>query len=406
MAKKSYKKPNFKKAVASNQEKRKAENSSFSYLDLPKDVEIFKEAKGKIYVDIIPYPVTNAKHLDRDVEKDVAVVDNYWFKLPFRVHKKVGGGDGQTVVCPSTFGKKCPMCEYRKKRMSEGADKKELKDLNYTKRNLYAVIPIDNKEFEEKIHVWDTTDWFVQKLIDDELEEQEDKRGFPDLEEGQTLAFRFEEKTYNSHPYFQPNRLDFEDRDAYEEDILDDVPELDKCLKILSYNELKALLMEVDPEDLEDAENDDLDIEEEKVKKPTRRRKTNTEEKVEEEKVEDPKPTRRKKPAPVIEDEPEPEPESEEIPEGFELCEACDGTGMTAKGRKCPVCKGAGIVEIEDDSESEEEKPGDSFKKGHEALAAKKGKCPNGHKFGKDHDAHPECDDCALWNDCLDACEV
>ena len=408
MAKSKYKKPNFKKAVKGNQEKRKAENSSFSYLILPKGVELFKEASKRVNVDIIPYPVTNAKHPDRDVEKDFAMVDSYWYKLPFRVHKNIGAGDGQTVVCPSTFGMKCPICEYRKKRMADGADKEELKALNYSKRNLYSIIPIDVKDFEEKIHIWDTTDWFVQKTIDEELEEQEDKACFPDLEEGFTLAFRFEEKKFKGHTYWQPNRLDFEDRDAYEEDILDDAPELDKCLKVLPYNEIKALLMEVEEDDLE--ENDNLDIENEETPKPARRKKTVVEDDdEEEEKEEKPKSSRRKKKDPEPEPEPEDEDEDddgpEDIPEGFQLCVACDGAGTNSKGRKCPICKGKGIIPIPDfeDDDEEEEKPVKAKAKA-KAEKPAAGKCPHGHTFGKDHDEFPDdCDDCEKWNDCLDA---
>jgi hypothetical protein len=146
MAKKAFKKPNFKKTVGKNVEKQRAERSSFGYMNLPQGMKMFKESKGRINVDVIPYPVTNLKHMDRDSELEIAVPGSVWYKLPFKVHKNVGGGDGETVVCPTTFGLKCPICDHRKKRMSEGADKDELKSLQPSKRNLYAVIPIDVKD--------------------------------------------------------------------------------------------------------------------------------------------------------------------------------------------------------------------------------------------------------------------
>jgi len=319
--------------------------------------------------------------------------------------------------------------------MAEGADKEEIKALAPSKRNLYAVIPLGIKDVEEKIHIWNTTDYFVQECINQELEENEDMASFPDLEDGFSLNFRFEEESFAGKPYFKPSRLDFEEREAYDEEILEDVPELDKCLTVLSYNELTALLFQIEPEDVDDEEAEE--------EKPTRRKKV-----VEEDEEEEEKPARRKKTVEKEDDEekpirrskkPEPEPEPEEdeedadeIPEGFEVCPDCGGTGTTKKGRKCPTCDGEGIVEIsEDDNDDEEDAPPPKKKNNAKAQefvdAAKergvkfdddddddeeekpkaksgKGKCPFGHEFGKDNDAYPkDCKKCDMWDECFDA---
>ena len=100
MAKKSFRMPNYKKAVAANSEKQRSETSTYGYLKLPKGVELFKERKGRIQLDVIPYPITNEKHADicPDAGIDVGVL---WYKAPFKVHRDIGAGDGQTVVCPN-----------------------------------------------------------------------------------------------------------------------------------------------------------------------------------------------------------------------------------------------------------------------------------------------------------------
>jgi hypothetical protein len=418
MAKKSFKKPNYKTAVSKNVEKMQSEGSSFGYMNLPKGVDIFKEPKGRVTVDIIPYVISDKFHADLDKEAGIEV-GVLWYKKPFKVHRQIGAGNGDTVVCPSTFGKPCPICEHRKKRMAEGADKDEIKALATSKRNLYAVIPIGVKDFDEKIHIWNTTDYFVQELINKELEEQEDKVTFPDLEEGYSLKFRFDEESFAGHKYTKPSRLDFEDRDPYDEDILDEVPDLDKCLKVLPYAELEAMLFQIDPEDVDET----TELEDEQEEKPARRRKTVIED---EDTEEEEKPARRKKvEAPEEseeEDAEEEEDEELEIPEGCEICPACNGTGMNARGRTCIACKGLGYIEIEE--EEPEEKPvkkedtqrAKNFKEEAKKRGVKldeeepktkistKNKCPFGHKWGKDNDAFPkDCKKCTVWDDCFDA---
>lgn len=430
MAKKSFKKPNYKSAVSRNVEKQRLEGRSYGYMNLPNGVDLFKESKetlnkkGRVLLDIIPYVISNKHHADLDPEVGIEV-GSLWYKTPFKVHRSIGAGDGETVVCPTTFGLPCPICELRKKRMIEGAEKEEIKALAPSKRNLYAIIPIGVKDVDEKIHIWNTSDFFVQEMINKELEENEDMACFPDLEDGFSLDFRFDEESYKGKPYFKPSRLDFEERDAYDESILDDVPDLDKCLKVLSYKELTALLYQIEPEDVEEDEDEEV------VEKPTRRRKSVE---VDDEEEEKPKPTRRRKAEPEPEEEevdiPDAE-EDDELPEGYEVCPNCGGTGMTKRGRKCPTCDGEGIVLIEEEEDELEqkvvEKPtrkknspraekfvADAKKRGAKGLddeedekptaKAGKGKCPFGHTFGEDNDAFPkDCKKCDVWDECFDA---
>lgn len=424
MAKKSFKKPNYKTAVSKNVEKQRSEGHSYGYMNLPNGVELFKETKGRIMVDIIPYVISNPAHTDLDKESGIEV-GTLWYKAPFKVHRSIGAGDGETVVCPASFGKPCPICEYRKKRQAEGADKDEIKALAPSKRNLYAVIPIGVKDVDEKIHIWNTTDFFVQELINKELEENEDMACFPDLEDGFSLKFRFDEESFNGNKYYKPSRLDFEERDAYDEGILDDVPDLDKCLKVLPYKELEAMLFQIEPDDVDDTE---IAEETEEEEKPVRRRKSaDLDEDYE-------KPVRRRKAGIAVEEDDEQQDEGEiEIPEGFMVCPDCGGTGTTKKGRKCPTCDGEGIVEIsdeDDDDDEEEEKPApkkkdtpranafkeDAKKRGVKVLEddddedekpkakTKSGKCPEGHEFGKDNNVYPkDCKKCDMWDECFDA---
>lgn len=401
MAKKSFKKPNYKSAVTKNVEKQRTEGRSYGYLNLPNGVGLFRESKetlnkkGRVLLDIIPYVITNKHHADLDPEVGIEV-GSLWYRSPFKVHRGIGAGDGETVVCPTTFGLPCPICEHRKKRMTEGADKEEIKALAPSKRNLYAIIPKGVKDVDEKIHIWNTTDYFVQECINQELEENEDMACFPDLEDGFSLNFRFEEESFAGNKYYKPSRLDFEERDPYDEDILDDVPELDECLSVLSYKELSSLLFQIEPEDVEDQGANDPDDDEDE--KPIRRKKT-----VEKEE-EDEKPIRRnKKP------EPEPEPEPEEDDDDEDDTPPPPKKKNNAKAQEfINAAKKRGVPMDDDDDEDddEDEKPRAKTGKKEEKPAAKsgKGKCPFGHTFGEDNDAYPkDCKKCDVWDDCFDA---
>jgi hypothetical protein len=65
-----------------------------------------------------------------------------------------------------------------------------------------------------------------------------------DLEEGQTIVWRGKEKTIGKkgHPFIECDRVDFEEREPYNEDILDDVYPLDKMLVVPSYEDVARIL--------------------------------------------------------------------------------------------------------------------------------------------------------------------
>src|SRR5262245_12225552 len=114
--------------VTADAERREKQGSSYGYLKLPKGVNIFKETPGKIHVDIIPYMVTDPHHMDKDPEHpDGANPGNPWYKKPILVHRNVGA-EKQSMICPRTAGKKCPICEERQKQQNSGVDKKEMID--------------------------------------------------------------------------------------------------------------------------------------------------------------------------------------------------------------------------------------------------------------------------------------
>ncbi len=395
MAKK--KRSSFRDKVSADTQRQKTQASSYGYLNLPKGVNIFTaEPGGRMNFDIMPYEVTDEKHPDRNDQLQIAIPGELWYKRPFKTHRNIGV-DNDTVVCPTSIGKPCPICEYRAKRLKEGADKDETDAMKASLRNLYVVIPIGHKKLEEKPHIWDISQYLFQNLLNDELEENEDNAVFPDLEEGLTLKVRFDSKQFGKgNPYAEASRIDFIERDSvYDEDILKDIPNLDEVLKILTYKQLEAKFFETSDEDLAD-EDDELEQTEEQggsPKKSIRRKKTVT------------------PPAPKEDEEDEEEEDEEDkfIPDdGYITCVACGGTGKNSKGKPCLACDGTGqIPEDEDEDEDQEEKPKPTRKAKPTKSEGKAGKnkCPHGHVFGKDCDDFDECDECEKWDECCDASE-
>jgi len=375
---KQRRKSSFKEKTVSNAKQQREKASSYGYLTLPKGVRVFtiKEKTRSILIDIIPYEVTDEKHLDRYDPEERAVPGTLWYKKPFKVHRGVGA-DNNTVVCRGTIKKKCPICEYVTERMKAGADWDEMKESAAKDRNLYAVMPLDSEEHEEEIYIWDISQYLFQNELNDQLEEDEDNGIFPDLEEGKSLDVKLKWKKFGKNMFPETRDITFEDRtEAYDESILDDVPNLDEVLQILSYQEMHDLFFEMDEVDEEDVPVDDDDDEPlEEDHKPIRRKKKpvekeeepeeedeDNEDEEEEEEVEEKKPTRRRKPAKKKEEEDAVD-EEEEVPE----------KGVKEKPTRKPTSK--------KDKENE---------------------CPEGFTYGKDCEEHDECDECDKWADCLE----
>ena len=386
---KQKRKSKFAGKVSGDVKRQKSAASSYGYLKLPKDVNVFSPEPGsRVHIDIMPYVVTDSNHPDRNDDTQAAMKGDLWYKRPFKTHRNIGA-ENDTVVCLTSFGKKCPICEYRTKRMKEGAEKEELDSLKASMRNLYIVIPIGHKKFDEKPHIFDISQWLFQNLLNDELEEDSDYEVFPDLEDGFTLKVRFDSKSIGKgNAFAEASRIDFLERDeAYDESILDEIPSLDDVLQETSYAQLQAKFFENEDEEIE---NEDLDEDpDDAPPAPTRRKKK----KIEDDDEEDEKPVSRRKKR-----EPEPEPEEDDDPDEDEEEEK-------PVRRKPARRKPEPEPEEDDDPEPEEEKPV-RRKKPQSEKPAKKGKdnpCPHGYKFGEDNDQYPECAECDVWDDCAEA---
>jgi hypothetical protein len=400
-------KSKFRGKVAKNTQTQKTRGSSYGHLNLPKGINVFKEEPGgRATLDFLPYVVTDERHMDRDVEAGIAIPGNeetdLWYKKPYRLHRNIGS-ENKSVVCPTTWGKPCPICEYKASRLKDGAEYDEVRELKTSLRNLYLVVPLGMKDYKEEVHIWDISQFLFQEMLNEELDENEDYCAFPDIEEGLTVRIRFSKETFGKNEFAKTNRIDFEERqDQYDDSILDDLPCLDDCLTCPTYEEVEALFHELgevpagdDPEPKSDPEP-----EPDKPKAGALKRKRKTAVK------EDPEPAQ----------EPEPDPELDE-----NACIACGGEGVNSKGGVCKPCGGSGMKKpAVEENEEQKEKPTSTRRravrktepeaqKEEKPPAARKRaereECPYAYKFGVDTDEYEECDECEKWDDCIEAKE-
>ncbi|HCW04372.1 MAG TPA: hypothetical protein DGK91_07515, partial [Clostridium sp.] len=240
-----------------------------------------EEPGSRVKLDILPYVVTDPNHPDRDDELGIAVPGALWYKRPFKLHRNIGYNN-MPLVCPTSIGKRCPICEYKQRLLKEGKDWRDdsVKALKTYLRNLYIVVPLDNKNYEERPYVWDISDHLFQNKLSIELEENPEYANFPDLEDGYTLRIRFTEEQFGKNKFADTSRIDFEKREKkYDESILDKVPNLDEVLVVLPYEQIEAKFFDSEDDavtdvdkaidevvDEIDEDEDDEDVEPRKAK--------------------------------------------------------------------------------------------------------------------------------------------
>lgn len=408
-------KNSFRGKVAANAQKTTSSGNTVGYLRLPKGVSLFTpEAEMRVKLDFLPYIVTDKNHPDRDSDIELAIEGSQWYRRPFKLHRGIGVNK-ESIICPTSFGKKCPICEYKTKRGKEGAEIEELKALKASLRNLYIVIPLDSKKHEPVPHIFDISDFLFQEQLAKELKENEEYEVFPSLTEGLTLKVRFIPGTFaTKNPYPQADRIDFLERDEqYDDSMLNKVPNLDEVLICLSYDAINNKFFELEDETQEEKEETKPVAKSKKIEEPEEVEENIAEEEDEEEKLtwDDLKGMSQSRlekfvatnrmDIDVDEYADDVDALRKEIAKELRItvpkpaskkpvCTACQGTGKNSRGNACPICKGTGLAIMQEEQEESKSKPSTN-------------RCPSKLVFGKDTGKDEACDDCDIYNECLEA---
>jgi len=310
-------------------------SSGVPWLKVGDGVELFKPEKGRNKIDILPYEISVDNHPEQEEGE-------LWYQRTVWVHFGIGASE-ETRVCPlKTIGKKCPICEHRAELMKDpDGDDDVISKLKPKERELFNVY--DHKDEEIKLFLF-SYHLFGKQLEEEILDSDEDDdfAGHADLQGGHTLKVRFGKEKLGKNTFLKANRIDFVERDDYEESILDEVQDLDKIIIILNYNELKEVFYEVNADEDEDRDKD----KEEKTKRKKRKKKK---EKVEEEPPKEKTRRERKK-----KKDPEPDKKEEgsdstpDCPHDYEFGTDCNDHD------ECDDCKSWDICQDEKDKQKED----------------------------------------------------
>lgn len=351
--------------------KRRAERlKSFvgRHLIVPDGVSILKPVKGVNLWDILPYMVKVDHHPD-------AKAGEPWYVRRYYTHKNVGPEE-ITVICPTTFGKRCPICEeHARLRKDETADEDVVKGLRKKERELFNIF--DTKNPDAGVQIFDTPTFFFSDMLEDHIRTGEaQKLTFWECQNGSTLKVTMGESDYGDA--LKAKIIEFVAREDYDDSVLEQTHNLDSMLVCLSYEELQKLFLGLD----EDAAPPSPAA---PARPPLKRPGAPT--------VPATPPAQRpglsrpgtRPPAQQTEQEAPPPPNRPPLKRPGAPAAPVPPASATRPGRK-PAPP----------TPPEPEPPAE------EAGAVEDGVCPSGHEFGVDTDEKPECSTCTVWDSCKD----
>ena len=253
------------------------------------------------------------------------------------VHRGVGPSEASVLCLKSTYGKPCPICEQSAILRKQGKEK-EAGDLKASRRVFYNIQ--DMKE-PDKLKVFETSHYLFEKELIDEARDDEEGGfiDFADPIDGKEIKFRASDVQKGSIKYKEFKSFSFEDRDdPISDELLESAISFDEIMNVPTYEEVEKILFGQD------------DDEDRPAKKSSKK---------------------------YDEDDDEPE----------------------------KSAKKSSKVE-DDDSDEDYESPKKSAKKSDEDLDEESeksscNKCKFGHCYGKDVDQFDDCDECDVWDKCV-----
>lgn len=249
MAKKSSSKQRrYKKSQSKGRQQDQSTNKFGSILAIPDGVNTIKIDKACTRrFDIIPYLASSINPYAGATEGEKLL---YWERTYWRHHNV--GAEQIKVICPKTYGGKCPICEEVASLSRDyEINKSIISAIRAKERQLFNVIDLDDPD--KGIQIWEFSFFnFGQKLAD-QLRADEDDEGefqdFWDLEEGFTLRITFEQGAMGQY-HWDTKAIAFKKRaEQYNDDLLDSVHDLDNIPIKMTYAKVNALFLEKEGDD-------------------------------------------------------------------------------------------------------------------------------------------------------------
>lgn len=204
-------------------------------------LERWKPSAGVNKIDIIPYNASSSHPFVRSGQVDEG---DTFYSLEVFVHKGIGVS-GSNYVCLRQFGKKCPICEEgdRLHNLHTPAGDEAARKLWSSRRIIYLVHDLINNKYG----YWDTGFRSVQQKLNSLSQfEVDEKTGAKidvfDWEEGRTIQFVGNEKTFNGNKYIEPDGFNFKSRNPLSDEVLSHSIDLSGMLNILDEESLEKVL--------------------------------------------------------------------------------------------------------------------------------------------------------------------
>ena len=232
--------------------------SKFIALDLSNyKAELFKIKEGANRIEILPYEISSNMHpLVHAGKMKKGQLD---YNVAIKVHTNIGPNK-KTVVCPYQYGKACPICEAAIAAKKAGDTKTN--EALYAKTKIYYNV-VDNAEREKGVQILEANAKYFQKpleTVDINSEEDFPNRFFADVDTGMTVKILGAKEEFTGADgkkgtFIQYSSISFVERKEGVNEFIKDVVPLDQCIKLLSYDELEAVMMgaDIDDDDEEEA---------------------------------------------------------------------------------------------------------------------------------------------------------
>ena len=237
-----------------------------------RDVKFYKPKEGTNKIIIVPYEIASKNH--PKVKSGKAEIGDLDYLLDVYVHRYAGANE-MDFLCPKeNYGKPCPICDMVKTLYStkDEDDKKKASKLRAKRRVFYNLLEVVKGEVSEEIKTWEVSHFLFEKeMIEEAVDcgDGDDIIPFADPEDGAVIKFRMsieKSKEYGESPKFKSFSF-LEREEELEDDIIDDAVAFDKCLVVLSPDEILSLYNGGDDDD-EDDEEDEPPKKSKKKKKP------------------------------------------------------------------------------------------------------------------------------------------
>lgn len=306
-----------------------------------------------------------------------------WFEKTYKLHKYIGMYQ-QSIVCPSNFGKRCPLCEEVQILKSDyEANKNIITNIQPQVRQLFQVFDLDTDTSYP--FIFDTSYHQFGKKMEIKIAALCDRKNddsyqlFWDLKDGKIVEVLFVEESFKKGKFWKAEEFTFDDREDLDDDILRKSIDLDDPSlfgNILSYQQIKDIYYCVNEEETEESTKEkpipEKNNEDEIPKKKFSFGKKKNDDDITEEKEKNDEPTKESvfsKKKREIEDDTKEDKKTKK------------GLSLHKKNQK-----------EEDEKEAPEQKQGDDNEEDNE--------CPAGHQFGVDTHQKDECEDCDVWKEC------